>query len=80
MGEQEASLDLKPIYGKGQCDHTLARYNASYPRLCSGGSGLSCVKHTNAELRYVSRVEFAKRMTVILKCPECGQTYTTGIA
>jgi hypothetical protein len=79
MEEQKTGLDLKPIYGKGQCDHTV-RYNASYPRLCSGGSGLSCVKHTNAELRYVSRVEFAKRMTVILKCPECGQTYTTGIA
>jgi hypothetical protein len=76
MGEQKTGLDLKPIYGKGQ----TVRYNASYPRLCSGGSGLSCVNHTNTELQYVSRVEVAKRMNVILKCPECGQTYTTEIA
>jgi hypothetical protein len=79
MEEQKTGLDLKPIYGKCQCDHTV-RYNASYPRLCARGSGLSCVNHTNTELQYVSRVEFAKRITVILKCPECGQTYTTGIA
>jgi hypothetical protein len=52
-------------------DSKATSKNRSKSGVIGEGSGLHCLRHIEAELIVVGRVEFAKKETVILNCERC---------